>query len=64
MEENINAQLVDDTSLEMEMILKVNVGIYKTLNRVMVAERFTILEWVAWTWWPLGSFITTGLMCS
>ena len=47
MEEKINAQSVEDTSLEIEMRLKVNVGMYKTLNRVMVVERCTVPEWVA-----------------
>lgn len=44
LEENINAQSVDDTSFEMEIILKVNVGINKTLNSVIVGERCTIPE--------------------
>ena len=49
-EEKISAQSVDDTSLEIEMRLKVNVGMYKTIKKVMVFERYTMPEWVACTW--------------
>ena len=47
LEERISAQLVEDTSLEIEMRLKVNVGMYKTLNKVMAFERYAVPEWVA-----------------